>query len=190
MERSRPSADVSQKLKLAVLVLVPVSNLFLLIALVSNNWINANGKDGFEYLGLWRGCNSQGCGLLVGGVYVKVFLILAFIGGVGLGIVAWLQLKYDTANDLHLQKGVAVGLFIVGAFQAYGMIHGSIIFVLSIYYVSLSWSYAMGWIAVITNLAAGCVSYYHYWIDPPIPGPTPSLGTTPQELPPNTIIVS
>ncbi|MEE6523537.1 hypothetical protein FKM82_022489, partial [Ascaphus truei] len=67
MERNRPSADVSQKLKLAVLVLVPVSNLFLLIALVSNNWINANGKDGFEYLGLWRGCNSQGCGLLVGG---------------------------------------------------------------------------------------------------------------------------
>ncbi|OCT73338.1 hypothetical protein XELAEV_18036320mg [Xenopus laevis] len=51
--------ESSYRLRLAVALLITASNLFLLITLVSDYWINA--RNGILYLGLWKGCNANVC---------------------------------------------------------------------------------------------------------------------------------
>ncbi|OCT73339.1 hypothetical protein XELAEV_18036321mg [Xenopus laevis] len=76
------------------------------------------------------------------------------------------------------------------------MTHGTIHFVLSIFYESVSWALIVGWISVVLALTAGGVSYYHARIEPETPDTTPTSGTSPvaittiKDQPPSSIIVS
>ncbi|KAE8594306.1 hypothetical protein XENTR_v10019569 [Xenopus tropicalis] len=196
MNPSRPSEELSYKLRLAVALLISGSNLFLLIALVSDYWINA--RNGLLYLGLWKGCNADVCVSQTGLVYAKVALITCFILALVFNAVTVLHFKYDFSTIPNFKRRIGWGMMAIGLFEFYGMAHGTAFLVVSPIFESVSWALILGWIAVVLAFAAGGVSYYHARREPEIPEPTtaptsatnPVFITTEKDPPPSSIIVS
>ncbi|XP_063293181.1 lens fiber membrane intrinsic protein-like [Pelobates fuscus] len=176
---TRPSGDASFKMMAAVAALVTFSNLCLLIALVSNYWIYANGRDGVLYLGIWKGCTVDQCYTQTAGVYMKTIFIITFMLAVLLNVVVVLNFKYEFSTIKGYKKYVGKLMLIFAFLEATGMTHASILFILSVFYSSLHYAYFVGWIAVASAFAAGGLSFYHGHIEPEIEDtPTTVQGTT------------
>ncbi|KAG8433747.1 hypothetical protein GDO86_012200 [Hymenochirus boettgeri] len=175
MFTNRPSSDVSFKLRLLVVVMLSFSNLFLLIALISDHWINTRGD--FSYLGLWKGCGDTICYSQTGLGYSKGALITCFIFSVVVNVITGLHYKYDFSDISNFKRIVGRVMLVVGLFEIYGMTHATIHMVLFYYFVSVSWALVLGWIATVLAVIAGGVSYYHGRIEPEITIPPPDFTT-------------
>ncbi|OCT56723.1 hypothetical protein XELAEV_18004491mg, partial [Xenopus laevis] len=105
------SAESSFRLRLAVALMITASNLFLLIALVSDYWINA--RNGLLYLGLWKGCDANVCYSQTGLGYVKAALITCFILALLFNAATMLHFKYDFSTISNFKRMIGRGMLVI-----------------------------------------------------------------------------
>ncbi|XP_053307752.1 lens fiber membrane intrinsic protein-like [Spea bombifrons] len=185
---NRPSKEVSFRLRVVLTSLVSLSNLFLLIALVSDQWIFGNKRNGILYLGIWRFCGAAICLAEPNGYYIKAVFIVCFIISFLVNVVAVLHFIYDFSTITNFKKSLGQVMLVMAFFEATGMINASIFFILSPFYESLAYAYFMGWIAVAMALAAGIVSYWHATVEPEIEEPPTIKDATGESPPPYSVM--
>ncbi|XP_029432863.1 uncharacterized protein LOC115075983 [Rhinatrema bivittatum] len=157
-----------RNLKVAILVLISCSTFFILLCIVTDNWLSVRDFDGteVEHWGLWRFCNRNGCFSTTGGGYTKALLIVGLIVSFVSILLAGLELKYGANGTLGCLKVMAVLNISVAVVELFGMVVGSFIFLVKGLY---SWSYILGWMAFSTAAIAGAISLYNHLIEPAEP---------------------
>ncbi|XP_063800054.1 uncharacterized protein LOC134966978 [Pseudophryne corroboree] len=170
MITNQPSTTLSLKLRVAVAVMLLVSTLFLLIAISTNHWINANGRGDIEFAGLWNICNRFICEAHSGMIYAKVLLVCSFIFGFfGCAVVVlglWL-------NVTNMKRAVGKMIIVIAILELAGMISATVFLLIVIFFKSVAYGLVLGWIAAVLSFVASCLSYYHSRIEPDEDLPTP-----------------
>ncbi|XP_078511578.1 uncharacterized protein LOC144770720 [Lissotriton helveticus] len=153
-------------LKFATFLTLCFSVLFIIITLSSNHWISTNQRNDYEFMGLWKACNRFGCVSLTGGGYVKAFLVLSVLFGFVCILLAAAALYVQSDGPVGVLSCVAWSIFTHALLAAIGMIHGSIIFGLDLNFKAFSWSFGLGWFAVILAFASAIICGIDHKLEP------------------------
>ncbi|KAJ1132509.1 hypothetical protein NDU88_010818 [Pleurodeles waltl] len=153
-------------LKLATLLTLCFSVLFIIIALSSNHWISTNQRNGYEFMGLWKACSRFECVTLTGGGYVKAFLVVSILYGIVCILMAAAVVYVQSDGPIGVLKTVAWCITAEAVLELIGMIHGSIIFGLDLNFEVFSWSFGLGWFAVILAIASAIICGLDHKLEP------------------------
>ncbi|CAH2318661.1 lens fiber membrane intrinsic -like [Pelobates cultripes] len=159
-------------LKSAILVLLLVCSILALTAMITDFWITIPST--FQYAGLFRICTrGSGCLNFADLDDVKNLLLSAFIIGLVFTLpFAIIELRYARTGGFGCLLIVGVFSSLIALLGFVAMIMGAVFFssrLGSTY--SYSWSFALGWLSVITAIATAAFSFYIFKVEPPIQSP-------------------
>ncbi|KAJ1132516.1 hypothetical protein NDU88_010825 [Pleurodeles waltl] len=178
-ESQPPPSKLLCRLKWVVLTLNVASMPLFFVAAILDHWLIVT--DLRANAGLMRTCNPSGCYFFIksaGAALGLLFtaLIMSILIALPCGI---LEVWHARKGRLGCMSCVAGTQFIIGILGFAGMIAGTV-FLLALvegYRFYFSWTYAIGWFAVICALASGGVSVYIYVVEPKNPSSEGGLAT-------------
>lgn len=159
------SLPSSFRLRLAVTILISIANICLLIAMCTDHWIKANGKDTIDHVGLWKVCNLEVCVFHNQFVYSKILLLIALLFGVSTNIVGILALVKGVT---YLKYLIARVMILKGLSALCGMIAATIVLTSLPYFVRIEFGLVFGWIGTVLYIVAGIMSCIHCLMEPDI----------------------
>ncbi|XP_041425656.1 lens fiber membrane intrinsic protein-like isoform X1 [Xenopus laevis] len=156
-----------------ILLLILGSSLLALIAMITDYWAIIPSTS--QHMGLFRICNKhKTCYSLLGTDSPKYLLISVFVIGMLLLPCGILEVFYASSGRLGCLKcvGVISCLQVILTFS--GLISATVLLssFLKTETFYFSWSFALGWLAVIVAAAQVALSFYINKIEPPSPAPT------------------
>lgn len=186
VESQPPPSNVLCRLKWGVLALNVASLPLFLVAILLDHWMIVT--DLRANVGLMRVCSPRGCFFLPESARAAVGLlftamIMSIIIALPCGI---LEVWHARKGRLGCLSCVAGTQFLIGILGFSGMIAGTVYLIGLLennsYY--FSWTYAVGWFAVIFAFASGAVSVYIYVVEPKDPPPKTDVPTVPENWQP------
>lgn len=152
-------------LRLAVTIIIGIGNICLLIAMCTNHWIKANGKDSVDHMGLWMICYTKMCVLHSYVLYTKFILAIAFFFGICCNILTILALVKGVK---YLKRVIARAMFTEGISAMSGMIYATVILVRLPNFGHIEYGLGLGWLGTVLYCVAGFLSWYSSRIEPDI----------------------
>ncbi|CAI9564405.1 unnamed protein product, partial [Staurois parvus] len=149
----------SFQLRLTVTALSCIATIVMLVAISTNRWVDGNGKDDIQSIGLWKVCNRVVCVSHSAIIYSKVLLVFCLLFGICGNIVAVLAQMYGVED---IKKATAKIMFLTGVLGLCGMIPATVYFSLIYYYGGVAYGLVFGWIGTFLYLVAGSISWYHH----------------------------
>ncbi|XP_078511579.1 uncharacterized protein LOC144770722 isoform X1 [Lissotriton helveticus] len=183
-ESQPPPSNVLCRLKWGVLALNVASIPLFLVAVLLDHWmivpeLRAN-------VGLLRTCNPTGCYFLSGGATVGLLFTAMIMGIIIVLPCGILEVWHARKGRLGCLSCVAGAQFLIGILGFSGMIAGTVQLIgfVENYSYYFSWTYAIGWFAVICVFASGAVSVYIYVVEPKDPPSETNVPMVPENWQP------
>lgn len=159
------SLPSSFRLRLAVTILISIANICLLIAMCTDHWIKANGKDTIDHVGLWKVCNLEVCVFHNQFVYSKILLVITLLFGATTNIGGILALVKGVT---YLKYLIARATLLTGFLSLCGMIPATVILTSISYFVRIEFGLVFGWIGAVLYIVAGFMGWIHSRMEPDI----------------------
>ncbi|XP_078414974.1 lens intrinsic membrane protein 2.1 [Cetorhinus maximus] len=141
-----------------------VGNILLIVSTATDYWMQYRHSGSFMHQGLWRYCLPGKCYLHTDSVAywdaTRAFMILSLLAGIIgiiIGIMAFMQYSSFNKVDKTFAAGIlyfisclfvllAMAIYTAVTVNYYGKRYG---------HWRFSWSYIIGWVAVVLNFFAG-----------------------------------
>ncbi|XP_066465468.1 claudin domain-containing protein 2-like [Eleutherodactylus coqui] len=190
----RRSSDMSWKSKLltyVILLLQLGTSILAIVAMVTNYWGTIPSVS--AHFGLHRLCdNQERCSSVVFPGADDVLNLLATVFGLGavMSLSCGIMELIRTYAFFAFLGGFSFFLALLG-FAA--MVHSVVVFnaeLVGHFNYTFSWSFAMGWMSVLTAVISGALSFYVWWMEPKTTEPSVSASAvieTGTGIPQNTL---